>query len=72
MRSRDVEYADDDQIDLPSKPGGKVPPAVDPSEGARLMKAFLRVKEPAVRRELIRVVEAAAAIPHDLGHSPSW
>ena len=43
----------------------RLPDAADPRDGVRLIKAFLEIKEPAWREELIRLAEDLAKASSD-------
>jgi hypothetical protein len=44
---------------------GQLPDAADPKDGVRLIKAFLQIKDPAWREELIRWAEDLAKASSD-------
>jgi hypothetical protein len=44
---------------------GQLPDAADPKDGVRLIKAFLQIKDPALREEVIRWAEDLAKASSD-------
>lgn len=57
MLEQDSERKAGPNLAAPSAPGMNFPPTSDPQEGARLIRAFLRIGDPGVRLAIIQMVE---------------
>ncbi|HSU98543.1 MAG TPA: hypothetical protein VLI91_00405 [Roseiarcus sp.] len=66
MLEQDSDRKADHNLAAPYPPGVGLSPTHDPKEGARLIRAFLRIGDPAVRAAVVQMVEKmGGAAPTD-------
>ena len=68
MLEQDSDREADGNFAAPSAPRMGLSPTRDPQEGARLVRAFLRIGDPGVRLAIVRMVEkmgSAGSAPAD-------
>jgi hypothetical protein len=53
------------EFDAPSAPDVSLSQTNDPQEGARLVRAFLRITDPGTRSAIVRMVEKMGPAPAD-------